>query len=74
MINFDVPGSNDNLVLRFGNCMVMLTKNKYRIVAGIIIAVLVYSFSVNIKNTPGKPHLEQTWDSIANNCGYEAFV
>ena len=44
------------MVIRFGNCMFMLTKNKFRVVAGIFIAVLLYFFVVEIRDQPRQEH------------------
>ena len=70
VVNVDVPGSNENLVFRFGNCMIMLTRTKFRIVAAVVVAVLLYFFIAGIKNSPKGVHIEKTWINLANNCGY----
>jgi hypothetical protein len=64
-----VAGSNENIILKIGNCMIMLSKIKFRIIAGIIIAYLAYLFVIEYKEKP-KYVLEKTWKSLANNCGY----
>ncbi len=56
-----------------GNCMVMLSKFKFRIIAAIIIGYLAYLFVIEFKEKP-KYTLEKSWKSLANNCGYEAYL
>lgn len=53
--------------------MIMLPKMKFRIIGAIVIAYLGYLFVVEYKEKP-KYTLEKTWRSLANNCGYEAYV
>lgn len=52
-----------------GNCMFMLSKNKFRVIATIVILYLLYSYAVDIHNRP-KVNIDKTWTSLANNCGY----
>lgn len=69
----EVQGSAENLVLRFGNCMIMLSRNKFRAVAALVVAAMVYLFVVELQQRP-KYVVEKTWRSLATNCGYEAML
>lgn len=56
-----------------GNCMFMLSKNKFRTIATLVILYLLYSYAVELHNRP-KVSIDKTWTSLANNCGYEMFL
>ena len=56
-----------------GNCMVMLSKLKFRAIAALISAYLLSLFVLEAYEKP-KNTIEKTWISLANNCGYEAYL
>jgi len=68
-LGFEVPGSSENIILKMGNCMVMLSKFKFRIIAAMIVGYLTYLLVIEFKEKP-KFILEKSWKSLANNCGY----
>jgi hypothetical protein len=72
-ITQEVEGSSENLVLRFGNCMIMLSRLKFRVVAIAIITYVLYLYIVEVKQRP-KFTIEKTWKSLASNCGYESML
>lgn len=53
--------------------MMMLTRIKFRIVAGIIIAYLLFSFITSYKGAP-RYKIEKSWENLATNCGYQVFM
>jgi hypothetical protein len=53
--------------------MIMLARIKFRIISALIIGYLLFSFITDPRSTP-KFHVEKSWRSLANNCGYEAFM
>lgn len=73
-ISFEVEGSCENIVLRAGNCMVMLTKTKFRVVASALVLFLLYSFMTEFKTSSLNFQVEKEWTNLANNCGYEAYL
>jgi hypothetical protein len=56
-----------------GNCMGLLSKNKFRVIATIVIALMVYLYLNEPKHKP-KVKIEKTWESLATNCGYEPYL
>lgn len=56
-----------------GNCMFMLSKLKFRVIASLISVYLVYLLVLEAYEKP-KNNIEKTWISLANNCGYEAYL
>lgn len=56
-----------------GNCMFMLSKFKFRVIASLISAYILYLFILEAYERP-KNNIEKTWISLANNCGYEAYL
>ena len=57
--------------------MFMLTRNKFRAIAGIIVLALVYWFIVGYSDsheTSKEVRIEKNWQSIADNCGYEPYL
>lgn len=56
-----------------GNCMFMLSRNKFRAIAALLIAYLLYTYAMELHSRP-KVNIEKTWTSLANNCGYEMFL
>ena len=53
--------------------MMMLSKTKYRVIAAIVVSYLLCLFVIEYKEKP-RYVLEKSWKSLANNCGYEAFL
>ena len=53
--------------------MIMLSKFKFRIIAFCIIVYLAYLLAIDIRAMP-KSNITKTWESIATNAGYEAFL
>ncbi len=56
-----------------GNCMFMLSKFKFRVIAALISTYLLYLLLLEAYQKP-KNNVEKTWISLANNCGYEAYL
>ena len=57
--------------------MFMLTRNKFRAIAAIIVLALVYWFIITSTDTyqiSKEARVEKNWQSIADHCGYEPYL
>jgi hypothetical protein len=43
-----VPGVSENLIVRMGNCMFMLSKTKFRVIAAVLASYLLYQYVTEI--------------------------
>jgi hypothetical protein len=75
----DVPVKNapqntsNHIIVRIGDCMMLISKNKFRFVAVLLIAALIYAYTLEPTHKPKVP-IEKSWRSLVGNCGYEAHM
>ena len=47
-VTAEVEGIKDNFIIRAGNCMVMLSKTKFRVIAALLIGFLGYRVAMSL--------------------------
>lgn len=67
--------TQDHIILRMNDCMVLVSKMKFRVVASVVAIVLIYLFAVQPSyHYEPRVRIEKTWKSIVSNCGYDTYI
>ena len=67
--------TQNHIIIRLNDCMVLLSKTKFRIAAGLACGVLLYLFATEPSyHYEPRVRIEKSWKSIVSNCGYDTYV
>ena len=56
-----------------GKCIGMMSKNRFRILSGIVTLLMIYLYSIEPTNYKERVKVDKTWNSLVQNCGYVAY-
>ena len=68
-----IKNANTAIIIRMGKCIGMMSKNRFRILSGIVILIMIYLYSIEPTSYKTRVKIDKTWESLVQNCGYAAY-